>query len=520
MKKRFEESVQHLKVDIPELLSRRVVDTTINKIVFRIKEDFENDKENIMWREFVSDLYEYNDLERIHKSDTKFKSKYGKSIVGFDIWKKKPIIWFGDANVGNNQAIRINGMKQYANITMRTYSTINGGTPILRNQIVATNKTISYLFQGGFGVEIKDAKQIEEINKDKNKLEEQKKFWIPINWANLSVPQYIVDNFRVGTFRHNYGVLPVVEMLNKDFLDNDIYAFELDGNGSSDIMYSDWYPASDLIDLYNGFLQFFGGELVLDHTRIIGMFSQQDINNLTQKHNEKFSSRFKSLIGRLSFNQEEELSNESELVKKKLILRSLGGEGSSIEKMQTTLRGLEHVDTLDKLNAYIFKVSGYSWDSESIKTYENVSQTMNSTKGVYETTKEKISLFERQWTDFYSKIAFAWFKKNGKPFSSLEQCKKEFKEKVEFQIVSNVLQQENNDYQKVVELSSSGLISKEKAIKDLNPELSNFEVQEELSRIEEQDKKENEFNNFNRDFLGFEENENKAYDNNGDKVNE
>lgn len=506
MREKIEKTASDLEIDLPELLARKVVDTTINEVIFRIK-DNEDEQKSILWKNFVDELKEYNELERIHKTDTKFKSKYGKSIVGFDLWEGHPIIWFGDLNEENN-AIRINGMKQFAILTTRTYATINSGTPILRNKLIITNKNISYMFLGGFGV---SPKQANKINKDKQLLKDKKEGWIPFQWCNLQIPEYIKEQFRVGTFNHDYGVLPAMEMLNKDIIDIDSYTFD-PKFPNRDIFYSDWYPASDIIDLFNGFLQFFAGELVLDHTRIIGTFSQQDINNLIGKNKSNQTKDIKEAFSRIK-----ETDSETSALKQKLILKSLGGEGSQLEKMQTTLKGLEYTQTLDQIITLFFKISGYSWDTDSSKVYENVSQTMNSSRGVYESTKEKITLFERQWKDFYSKIAFAWFKQQGQPFANLDEARQEFEKMIDFKIVSNVLQQENNNYQRVVELKMNNLISTHKAIKDLNPDLSKKEVEEEVDRIEEEGNKfKQQFDNFgNMDFMGYEENENPARDNNG-----
>ncbi len=511
---KFEAVADYLEVDLPELLARKVVDTTINEVILRVNEDNSKDKNaNVLWSQFVKELREYNDIEKIHKTDTKYKSQYGKSIVGFDMYQKHPIIWFADGGTG--ESLRINGQKQYMVNCTRTYSTLQNGIPILKNELVITDKNTAYLFKGGFGVSIKNQNKINEINKNEELAKSIKEGWVPFKWCNIRIPQYIQEQFRIGTFNHDYGVLPAMEMLNKDFVDSDSGVYIQKGE-VVDIVFADWFPARDIIVLFNGFLQFFAGEMCLDHTRVIGMFSQQDINALTgnNKNNKQTPEQIlKQAISRI----QPELSPEQELVMKKLILRSVGGEGTKVEKMQTTLRALEFTQTLDQLIVLFFKMSGYSWDTDAGKVYENVSQTMNSSKGVYESTKEKIVLFERQWKEFYSKIAFVWFKQQGKPFTNLDEARQEFEKNIEFRIVSNVLQQENNDYQKVVELSQSNLISKYKAIKDLNPDMSNEEIQEEIDRIEEESEKDSWDNFDNRDYLGFEENENPARDNMGRK---
>ena len=509
----FEDQAETLSIDLPELLSRKVVDTTINEIVFMTKKETDKEK-SYLWERFIEELKEYNDLEKIHKTDTKYKSKYGKSIVGFDLWDGHPILWIAD-NVASNDALRINGMKQWAIVCNRTYSTMNGGTPLLKNQLVITSKDISYLFLAGFGV---SPKNVKDVNNGKTSTKEVLEGWVPLKWCNVKLPNYIVDNFKVGTHPHNYGVLPAVEMLNKDFIDSDAYNWDINYSScGNDVVYSDWWPAIDIIALLDGFLQFFGIEMVLDHTRLIGTFSTNDINKFIKGNNDDkkdITRKIDDAVSRLKGMDETEKS----AIRQRLILRSLGGEGAQLDKMQTTLRSLEFTQTLDQLITLAFKISGYSWDSDSAKVYENVSQTMNSSRGVYESTKEKIVLFERQWKDFYSRVAFAWFKYMDKPFYSLNECKLEFEKYVDFRIVSNVLQQENNDYQKVVELKMNNLISTSKAIKDLNPSMTEEEIKEELLAIEQENNKNNHFDNFNnQDFLGYEENENPARDNNGEK---
>lgn len=522
MNKKFEQRAATLEIDIPELLSRKVVDTTINEIVLRVKTKNENENKIILWQDFINDLKEYNDIEKLHKTDTKYKSKNGKSIVGFDLWKGHPIIWFAD-NDNNCDAIRINGMKQYAISCTRTYSTLKHNTPVLRNKLVITDQSIAYLFVGGFGVS-ENSRKVKSINNGELEPKKIKESWVPLNWTMISVPDYITEQFRVGTYEHHYGVLPAMEMLNKDWVNsgrenNRLFIGE---DYSQDICFSDWYPARDIIELLNGYIQYFASETILDHTRIIGTFSQQDINSLTQNdsnENDKMKDFINAIQSRTKKVEDVINNNETNIIMKRLILKSIGGESSQLDKMQSTLKGLEHTQTIDQLITLAFKISGYSWDTDAGKVYENVSQTMNSSKGVYESTKEKIVLYERQWKEFYSKCAFAWFKDKGTPFSSIQECIEEFEKYVEFNIVSNVLQQENNDYQKVVELSNSGLISKYKAIKDLNPDMSEEDLLKEVERIEEQDNKQQEkWDNFsNRDYLGYEENENPAWDNMGQK---
>lgn len=500
-------------VDIREVLSRKVVDTTVNKIIFRVKEI--KGKKSDIWCDFVDNINQNNMLERIIRSDIKMKSKFGRTYVGFDIWRDKLKIWIAD-NSFNNQSLRINGLEQYAVVVDRTYATYNGGAPILKNQLVLTQKNISYLFIGGLGIT-----NNETIGKlqDKGTFKENKENaianWIPVNWAQVKIPQYIVDNFKIGTHNHNYGVLPCVEMLNKELIDTDAEGIEPNWeNKASDVFFSDWYPAEGLINIYNDFVRFFYEELELDHTRVIGMFSNQDMNAF-----QKIKNGVNSIFERLKLEKlENENDGERNILKKKLILKSIGSE-NNVKVMQTNFRGIEHVQTLENLTTYIFKICGYSWDEQNGSVYENVSQTMNSSKGIYETTKSKISLFERQWGEFFARIAYAYFKNKSSKFNSVSEAYEDFKKNVEFKIISNVLQQENNDWKKIMELKQSDLISTRKAIKDINPELTDDELENEIIEIKEDTKPtpfEMEENIPYFDDHENNPNENPAYDNNGE----
>ncbi|MGL4252187.1 MAG: hypothetical protein ACRCRQ_01360, partial [Metamycoplasmataceae bacterium] len=114
-------------------------------------------------------------------------------------------------------------------------------------------------------------------------------------------------------------------------------------------------------------------------------------------------------------------------------------------------------------------------------------------KRVYETTKEKIELFTRQWTELFCNIAFKIFK-DMKIETTMSSIKKEFDKYVNFKIVSNVLQEQNNDWKKTMEVFKGGIISKETALKLIYPDMNTEEIDSEKEKIEESDEQKKQIN--------------------------
>lgn len=138
---------------------------------------------------------------------------------------------------------------------------------------------------------------------------------------------------------------------------------------------------------------------------------------------------------------------------------------------------------MQSIISLIYRICGYSWNvNESGGQYENVSQTQNTLRSVFETTKEKNELFTRQWKQFLMKIFYVIFKQK----KTLMEIAKEFEENVDFQIVSNLLMNEQNDWRKNMELQRAQLVSKERAIKLIWPNLTDEEINEEVSKIDNQ----------------------------------
>ena len=230
----------------------------------------------------------------------------------------------------------------------------------------------------------------------------------------------------------------------------------------------------------------------LDHTRVIGMFSQQDIQNIKNQASGIANSsnpldKLKEMIENYSqqklFNAFDS-AGEDNAIKKKLIIRSVGSEGAGIQVMNSHFDGEKHAMGLQAVISLIYRICGYSWNvNEASGTYENVSQTQNTLRSVFETTKEKNELFTRQWKQFLIKIFYVIFKQK----KTLQELAKEFEEYVDFQIVSNLLMNEQNDWRKNMELQRAQLVSKERAIKLIWPNLTDEEVQQEVENINKQE---------------------------------
>lgn len=495
-------NIEEIQIDFLEQFVRTVVDTTISKVVLKPKtENIPND-----WRDKIDLITLNNDIERLLKSEVRQKSKYGKSYVGFDMFNGVPILWVAPYSK-RNQALRINGMEQYAVRVLREYSAIENSTPILRNEITYTSKDKTYLFLGGFGVNYSnnDVNAIPSKKVSKELFQEStKKNTFPFDYVKLETPKYIVEQNKFGTVKHDLGVLPVMEMLNKDVNDY--------GNDS---FLSDWYPAQAYIPMICEYIKYIAWEMNLDHTRVIGMFSMADLQNIQSSASSIAKSKdpAKALQealknyanGRLldTFN-DNSMTGEDNAIKKKLLVRTVGGEGNNVNVMNSHFDGEKQVRGLQNLISLVYKICGYSWTvDESGASYQNVSQTQQTIRSVFETTKEKNELFTRQWKELLKKVFYVLFNKE-KEWVELE---KEFNEYVDFQIISNVLIQQNNDWRKTLELKNSGLISLNRAIKLLWPEMTDEEIEKEVERIKE-DNKEAEFN-FGEDYI----NDFNAFDN-------
>lgn len=486
--------IEQIQVDFLEQLVRSVVDTTISEVVLKPKTENVDNK----WKEAIKLINDNNEITRLLKSDVRQKSKYGKSYVGFDMFEGKPILWVAPYS-HRNTALRLNGMKQFAVRVIREYSAIKGNTPILRNEVTYTDKERFYLFLGGFGVgstqgSIND-NMLNKVQAKKDYIKaKEKQLTFPFDYVSLQTPKYVLEQNLSGKVKHNLGVLQAMEMLNKDVSDYEI----------SDEYLSDWYPAQDYIPLIAEYIKYIAWEMNLDHTRVIGMFSQQDLNNIQNQSKQIANSndprikleRALERIANSRLNQalyDEDLSGEEIAIKKKLIIKALGGENNSIDVMNSQFDGDKHFTGLQHLVSLIYKICGYSWSAEdNAGTYENVSQTQNTLRSVYETTREKNELFTRQWKQLLTKVFFVLFDKQ----IPLEEIERDFDKNVDFKIVSNIIMNQNNDWRRIMELKNNNLLSTERAIKLIYPEMTDKEVKEEMRKINKQEQKAK-FDNFN-----------------------
>lgn len=468
--------IEKIKVDFIEQMVRSVVDTTVSKVVLKPK----HNKVDSEWKRVIDLINKNNDIEKLLKYDVRQKSKHGKSYVGFDIFDQEPIIWVANYNP-RNQALRLNGQQQFAVRVVREYSSIPEATPILRNEVTYTKKDSTYLFLGGFGLsesyQVSTMEESEKLHKSINPAR------FPWGYTSLETPRYILEQNKIGRNVHNFEVIPAMEMLNKEVSD---YGY--------DNYLSDWYPAKDYIPLISEYVKFIAWEMNLDHTRVIGMFSMQDLQNITTDSTliSKSSSpkdKLEEVIKKYAVDNIYDtlsMSGEDKAINKKLIIRTIGGEGNNVSVMNSKFDGLKQFQGLQQLIGLVYKICGYSWTTnDGSGQYENISQTQSSQRSVYETTKEKVELFTRQWRELFIKIFYVFFDKK----KELVDIEKEFEENVHFEIVSNILINNQNDWRKYLELKNSGLISTERAIKLIWPELAADELEkeiEELNKAEEE----------------------------------
>lgn len=488
--------IETISVDFKEQLTRSVVDTTVSSIVLKPK----TEDVPLYWQEFLDDIFENNAMERLVKTDVRYKSLYGKSYVGFDMYvdeygKSWPILWIAP-NDARNQALRLNGMKPFAVRVRREYAAVSGGQAILMNEVVYTKNDASYLFLGGFG-----SGPVQHINYASAQISDYKYLQVhnnatfPFDWVSLQTPAYIVQQNKQGTHPHNYGVIPVQEFLNKDVADY-----------TTDNYLSDWYPAADYIPLVSKYLKYVAWEMNLDHTRIMGLFSVQDMQTmdanahsiaLAPNPNKKLEAVMKNYVLKQMM-QMGVATGEDAAINQKLIIKAPGGQGSVLEKMNSTFDGEKHVKGLQSLISLIYKVCGYSWAVEdATKTYENIQQTQQTIRSVYETTKEKVELFTRQWKTLLAECAYAYFRVNDIGLKTLKEVREEFKKYIEFIIVSNIITNQNNDWRRTMELHNNNLISTQKALEAINPEYTKAEIEAEIELIKANSDLAKSFNDFN-----------------------
>lgn len=471
--------IERIQVDFIEQLVRSVVDTTISKVILKPRQEDTPEE----WKNAIDLVLKNNDIEKLLKYDVRQKSKFGKSYVGFDVFEQEPIIWVANHNE-RNEALRINGLQQYAVRVVREYSAIPNATPVLRNEITYTAKDKTYLFLGGFGTNINTKNPSVEISKEFYNNTSSASF--PWGYVSIETPKYIVEQNKFGKVPHNLGVIPAMEMLNKDISDYGI-----------DRYLSDWYPAKDYIPLISEYIKYIAWEMELDHTRVIGMFSMQDLENITKTASEIAKSSnpqqalqqaLKNYISKEIDEGIQGLTGEDKAIKKKLIIRTIGSEGNSVSVMNSKFDGAKHFQGLQNLISLVYKICGYSWHvaEGGGGAYENVSQTQQSQRSVFETTKEKVELFTRQWRELFIKIFYVIFNKT----KELVDIEKDFDKYVHFEIVSNILMNSNSDWRKYLELKNSGLISEQRAIELIWPDMTDKQVKEELERLEEAKEKE------------------------------
>ena len=506
--------IDTIEIDFLEQLVRSVCDTTVNNVVLKPR------KENIpsYWIDFIDAIRENNSLERLVKSDIRQKSLHGKSYVGFDMFndgaKLWPILWVAKHNE-QNAALRLNGMKPYAVRVIRNYSTsTQGGADILTNQVVYTQNDANYLFLGGFGVGAFNNRDIPSVARSNVMYKtSQGKAFFPFDWATLRTPDYILQQHKQGIWRHDYGVIPVQEFLNKDLADYD-----------DDSQLSDWYPARDYIPLVTKYINYIAWEMNLDHTRIMGMFSMNDMNKIQSGYSGTINPYFISdnpndklndIWRRWRYEQANQPTGSDALINQKLMVRAFGGQGAQLDKMNSTFDGEKHVKGIQSLISLIYKVCGYSWAVEDATgVYENVQQTQQTMRSVFETTKEKVELFTRQWKGLLSEMAYVYFRTNQINSLSQRQVREEFNNYIEFIIVSNIIINETNDWRRTMELHNAKLISTQKAIETINPEYSTEEIAQEVERIQQIQKAEmvNDFNAFENTKWDHEQNPNSGGD--------
>ena len=85
-------------------------------------------------------------------------------------------------------------------------------------------------------------------------------------------------------------------------------------------------------------------------------------------------------------------------------------------------------------------------------------------------------------------IAFVVFKEQG-VYKSINEVRREFEKYVDFKIISNILQEQNNDWKKTIEIFQAGLLPKEKALEFIFPDMKQDEINELVNKLSKEDEK-------------------------------
>lgn len=299
---------------------------------------------------------------------------------------------------------------------------------------------------------------------------------LPIDTFTIKIPQKINELSKTQVIKHNYGVLSMKQILNKNIIDWEFNEEVLPDN----------YSVSYLEPIINECLDYIAQEQDFNHTRVFGSFSNQDIEKLVKTPKTMESLRGLQKAGLIDSTMVDDFyervyTPEQKLASGRWMFNTHGGD-NSIEVMQGNL-DIEHLTRgLNSLIETYFNGAGLSYalgsnkDSQAVKSIQEVQA---QTRTTYETIKMTNTLRKEQLEEFIERIMIAY---------GLNP--QNFKGQWSFEVISNILNSQESDIDNIIKLYNGGLISQEEAIKRANPHMTNNDIDKMFSEIKNSKEKE------------------------------
>ncbi len=404
---------------------------------------FEWDEQDANLTNFFNVLQNHNDwLKILHTTEIQ-NSVYGKSYLFFDMLAGSiPKIGVYEYN-SQNQCLKIDGENQvYIQGSRVLMSGANGiktkiwefRTPNSTKRIIQAGSTFTDTIPVGIGGTIKTPEIVKNYIKNN---------------------EIVVNDFTAMT---------AMELLNKNYIDL--------GWNNEEQKLADDYSAQDLRDLINRKLNWIDSEMDLNHTRVIGMFDNQSINQMESAYNAKRKSN--------PWATEENFGQS--VIRNKLILQSRGTD-ADVEVQETNLNVESYINGLNKLIELYFQASGLDYGLTLGSGQKTVAEVQTTYKRTYETIKATNQLRTKQLTKFIENIMIA--------------CKlnpTEYKGKWKVKIISEILNDNLQSPDTVLNLYNNRLMTEKHAIQTLNPNFNSYEVSAYIEELEQEKQKEQELN--------------------------
>lgn len=476
--------------------ARIILSTSMTNILYSdYKINF--DKSNKELLEFFNEL-ESNNLLQIFKGGEVNISLNGSGFFKWDVFKKSEFPFLEKDSimlrwVDQNEGVGawINSKEMFAGVAFSNLISSGTTLPFLVYEIVQKDYT-DYINIGSFQAGDK----------------------IPFWFGTINTPN-ILKCFKQGRRKHNYNRMSLVEVFNKNFvLGGDAFQTQdlsnidfttintIDDFKSSTYNFNNWkqrlsdnYPVRDLENEINNVLEYFLNEMSVNRTKILSNgFSSQIINQgleIEQILSQQDPMRFVQLINLRQTNRDryntmkEQLTQEYGLSNQEYYLMNSfieisKGQDVVIDKMQSNFDGERILNTINKLFTMYFSGAGIDYELVSSQSgvYENSQASNLNYKKTIETIKMKKQLRERVINSMIRDIMYVWFNND-------EDKVKSFDGQWKFEIISNLVNDEFTDINRVISLKQNELISKKRAISLVSPYLTDKELEQEIQEIQE-----------------------------------